>query len=56
MGSIYELIPEFSDLTDYLKELNVVDYTHALIQTKVDELYGNKPSEIEKVKVVFEIV
>ncbi|USK80753.1 transglutaminase family protein [Peribacillus frigoritolerans] len=51
-----QLIPESSDLTDYLKELDVVDYSHPLIQKKVDEIFVNELSEIEKVKVAFEFV
>jgi transglutaminase-like putative cysteine protease len=51
-----QLIPESSDLTDYLKELDAVDYSHPLIQKKVDEIFGNELSEIEKVKVAFEFV
>lgn len=51
-----QLIPESSDLTDYLKELDVVDYSHPLIQKKVDEIFVNELSEIEKVKVVYEFV
>ncbi|WP_347343357.1 transglutaminase family protein [Fictibacillus enclensis] len=51
-----KLIPECVNLTEYLKELEVVDYSHPLIQEKVDELNVKELSDIEKVKVAFEFV
>jgi transglutaminase-like putative cysteine protease len=51
-----QLVPESLNLTEYLEELVVVDYSHTLIQEKVNELFNNELSELEKVKVAFEFV
>jgi transglutaminase-like putative cysteine protease len=51
-----KLIPESVNLTEYLKELEVVNYSHPLIQEKVDELFDKELSDIEKVKAAFEFV
>lgn len=51
-----QLIPESSTLTDYLRELDVVDYSHPFIQKKVNEMFGKELSEIEKVQAAFEFV
>nr|WP_144923978.1 transglutaminase family protein [Paenibacillus bovis] len=51
-----KLVPESLNLKEYLKELDVVDYSHTLIQETVNKLFINEMSEIEKVKVAFEFV
>lgn len=51
-----KLIPESNKLADYLEELNVVDYSHPMIQKKVAELFKRELSEIEKIKIAFEFV
>ncbi|WEG19198.1 transglutaminase family protein (plasmid) [Alkalihalophilus pseudofirmus] len=50
------LVPESSNLKEYLKELDVVDFSHTLIQEKANELFNNEMSEIEKVKLAFVFV
>jgi transglutaminase-like putative cysteine protease len=51
-----ELIPESTNLKDYLEELDVVNFSHPLIQKKMNELFHEAQSEIEKVKIAFEFV
>jgi transglutaminase-like putative cysteine protease len=51
-----KLIPETANLKDYLEELDVVDYSHPLIREKVNELFHDEQSDIEKAKVAFEFV
>jgi hypothetical protein len=51
-----ELIPESTDLMDYLKELDVVNFSHPLIQKKINELFHEGQSEMEKAKIAFEFV
>ncbi|MED4885375.1 transglutaminase, partial [Bacillus smithii] len=51
-----ELIPESANLVDYLVELDVVNFSHPLIQKKRNELFYEGQSEIEKTKIAFEFV
>ncbi|QGH35515.1 transglutaminase [Gracilibacillus salitolerans] len=51
-----ELIPESYNMAEYLKELDVVDYSHSIIQSKKNELFNKEQTEIEKVKKAFEFV
>lgn len=51
-----ELVAESTDLKDYLKELEVVNYSHPVIKEMVDELFHDEQSEIEKAKTAFEFV
>jgi transglutaminase-like putative cysteine protease len=51
-----KLIPESANLKDYLEELDAVDYSHPLIREKVNELFHDEQSDIEKAKVAFEFV
>jgi transglutaminase-like putative cysteine protease len=51
-----ELIPESANLMDYLEELDVVDFSHPFIQKKINELFHEGQSEIEKAKIAFEFV
>jgi transglutaminase-like putative cysteine protease len=51
-----KLIPESTNLKDYLEELDAVDYSHPLIREKVNELFHDEQSDIEKAKVAFEFV
>jgi transglutaminase-like putative cysteine protease len=51
-----ELIPESTNLLDYLEELDVVDFSHPFIQKKMKELFHEGQSEIEKAKITFEFV
>jgi transglutaminase-like putative cysteine protease len=51
-----ELIPESTNLLDYLEELDVVDFSHPFIQKKMKELFHEGQSEIEKAKIAFEFV
>jgi transglutaminase-like putative cysteine protease len=51
-----ELIPESANLRDYLEELDVVNFSHPLIQKKISELFHEEQSEIEKAKIAFEFV
>lgn len=51
-----QLIFESDDLSEYLAELNVVDYSNPVIQEKISELFNPSQTEIEKVKTAFEFV
>jgi transglutaminase-like putative cysteine protease len=51
-----ELIPESADIMDYLEELDVVNFSHPFIQKKINELFNENQSEIEKAKIAFEFV
>ncbi|MCT2535175.1 transglutaminase-like domain-containing protein [Aquibacillus koreensis] len=51
-----KLILETDVMEEYLRVLEVVDYTHPSILKKVDELFTREDSEIEKVKKAFEFV
>lgn len=46
-----ELLPEFTNLIDYLEELDVVDFSHPFIQKKINELFHKGQSELEKAKI-----
>lgn len=50
------LICESSNLSDYLAELEVVDYSHPLIQEHIGQLNLDTDSETERVKACFEFV
>lgn len=56
MGKVMKLFCESDILEEYLLELDVVDYSNALIQEKSQELFHQEQSEIEKVKIAFEYV
>ena len=56
MGKVMKLFCESDILEEYLLELDVVDYSNALIQEKSQELFHHEQSEIEKVKIAFEYV
>ncbi|AXM88513.1 transglutaminase family protein [Anoxybacillus ayderensis] len=51
-----ELIPESTNLMDYLEELDVVNFSHYLIQKKMNKLFHEGQSEMEKAKIAFEFV
>ncbi len=51
-----KLIIESTDLKDYLKETDVVNFSHPLIIEAITELFNDEQSEIEKVKIAFEFV
>ncbi|WP_208590634.1 transglutaminase-like domain-containing protein [Gracilibacillus suaedae] len=51
-----KLIPESYNMDEYLKELDMVDYSHSIIQSKKNELYNKDQTETEKVKTAFEFV
>ncbi|MEN6461657.1 MAG: transglutaminase family protein, partial [Syntrophomonas sp.] len=51
-----KLICESHYLEDYLRELDVVDYSHPLIREKVNELFSRSLTEIELAKIAFEYV
>jgi transglutaminase-like putative cysteine protease len=51
-----KLIPESTNLKDYLEELDIVDFSHPLIKEIVTELFNDEQSEIEKIKIAFEFV
>jgi transglutaminase-like putative cysteine protease len=51
-----ELIPKSANFMDYLEELDVVDFSHPFIQKKINELFHEGQSEIEKAKIAFEFV
>ncbi|BDG46952.1 transglutaminase family protein [Parageobacillus sp. KH3-4] len=51
-----ELLPESTNLIDYLEELDVVDFSHPFIQKKINELFHKGQSELEKAKIAFEFV
>ncbi|MEH7254432.1 transglutaminase family protein [Neobacillus niacini] len=50
------LMLESTNLKDYLEENEVINFSHPLIKTKIDELFNEKQSEIEKVKTAFHFV
>ncbi|MFG6147412.1 transglutaminase-like domain-containing protein [Halobacillus sp. B23F22_1] len=50
------LIPESRNITDYLEETEVVNYSHPSIKDIATVLFNNEQTEIEKVKVAFEFV
>ncbi|MFP5112995.1 transglutaminase-like domain-containing protein [Bacillaceae bacterium C204] len=51
-----ELIVESTDLKDYLKEIDTIDFSHPLIKEIANDLFNNEQTEIEKVKNAFEYV
>ncbi|MCJ8008451.1 transglutaminase family protein [Lederbergia wuyishanensis] len=51
-----EFISESTDLNDYLKETDVVNFSHPFIKEKVTELFNEKQSEIEKAKIAYTFV
>ncbi|MFC4388012.1 transglutaminase family protein [Gracilibacillus marinus] len=51
-----QLVPESSNLIEYIEELETVDYSHPLIQEKINVLFNDELSELEKVKTAFEFV
>lgn len=51
-----KLICESDNLEDYLLELDVVDFSHPLIKSKVNDLYIESLNEIEIVQTAFEYV
>ncbi|WP_018933103.1 transglutaminase-like domain-containing protein [Gracilibacillus lacisalsi] len=51
-----KLIPESYNMAEYLKELEVVNYSHSIIQSKKNDLFYDEQTEIEKVKTAFEFV
>lgn len=50
------LICETDKLEDYLLELEEINYSNALIKSKIDELFNLSQTEIEKAKIAFEFV
>ncbi|SEM07224.1 Transglutaminase-like superfamily protein [Paenisporosarcina quisquiliarum] len=50
------LICETDKLEDYLLELEEINYSNALIKSKIDELFNLSQTEIEKSKIAFEFV
>ena len=51
-----ELIVESTELKDYLKEIDTVNFSHPLIKEIANDLFINEQTEIEKVKNAFEYV
>ncbi|WP_163071128.1 transglutaminase-like domain-containing protein [Priestia flexa] len=51
-----ELIAESTDLRHYVKEIDVVNFSHPLIKEIITELFNDEQSEIEKAKIAFEFV
>ena len=51
-----ELIIESSNLNDYLKESNVVNFSHPLIEETITDLFNDKQTEIEKVETAYKFV
>lgn len=51
-----ELIVESTELKDYLKEIDTVNFSHPLIKEIANDLFNNEQTEIEKVKNAFEYV
>ncbi|KXG09679.1 hypothetical protein AT864_02149 [Anoxybacillus sp. P3H1B] len=51
-----KLVPESSHFQDYLEELNVVNFSHPLIQQAVCELFHQGMPEMEKAKTAYEFV
>ncbi|WP_141432225.1 transglutaminase family protein [Bacillus sp. 03113] len=47
---------ESSNLEEYLKELDTVDYSSSVIKKKKQELFHDQQSDIEKTKIAFEFV
>ncbi|GAE27805.1 hypothetical protein JCM9140_3965 [Halalkalibacter wakoensis JCM 9140] len=47
---------ESNELSDYLRELQEVNYSHATIQGKAAELFNPNQSDVEKVNLAFEFV
>lgn len=45
-----------TDLNNYLKELDEVNFSHPLIKEIVSELFNEEQTELEKVKTAFEFV
>lgn len=53
---LMHLICETDKLEDYLLELEEINYSNALIKSKIDELFNLSQTEIEKAKIAFEFV
>ncbi|MBS4198541.1 transglutaminase family protein [Bacillus sp. FJAT-49732] len=51
-----ELLCESNSMNDYLKESDVVDYSHPVIVQTRKELFYESLTDIEKVKIAFEYV
>lgn len=51
-----KLVVETSNFSDYVKELEAVDYSHPSIQELIKELFTPNMSEIEKIKSAYEFV
>lgn len=51
-----KLCPQSPNLKDYLKESNIINFSHADIQEKIHELKRNNDSELEQAKAVFHFV
>lgn len=51
-----KMVPETENLNNYLLEDSDVDYSNLLIREKVEELYKDCNSEIDKVKKAYEFV
>jgi len=49
-------IGESNKIEDYLLELDEVDFSHQIIETKIEELFNPTQSDIEKAKIAFEFV
>lgn len=51
-----ELICESNDLSEYLTELNTVDYSNSKLQEKASELFNASQTDIEKARIAFQYV
>ncbi|MBS4219490.1 transglutaminase family protein [Bacillus sp. FJAT-49711] len=51
-----ELLAESTDLNDYLKETNIINFSHPLIKEIITELFNEEQSEMEKVKIAYTFV
>lgn len=51
-----KLIPEKEELDDYLKEIPDIDYSHLVIREKINDLYRECHTEIDKIRKAYEFV
>jgi len=51
-----KLIVESTNLREYIKELDVVDFSHPFIKELSVNLFNNKQTEVEKAKIAFKFV
>ncbi|MDC3418582.1 transglutaminase-like domain-containing protein [Aquibacillus salsiterrae] len=50
------LVPESTNLADYLRETDMINFSNPITEAKVQELFSSEQTEVEKVKKAFTFV